>query len=55
MKSGDVYQGEFVESDMTGVGVMISADGSKYRGEFQAGKFNGCVLHTHSIEAGAPL
>ena len=46
LKSGDVYQGQFVESDMTGVGVMISADGSKYRGEFRSGKFNGygCVL-----------
>mmetsp|Transcript_63446 Transcript_63446/g.88201 ORF Transcript_63446/g.88201 Transcript_63446/m.88201 type:complete len:151 (+) Transcript_63446:79-531(+) len=41
LKSGDVYQGQFVASDMTGYGVMISADGSKYTGEFKAGKFEG--------------
>lgn len=63
LKSGDVYQGQFVSSDMTGFGVMISADGSKYTGEFKGGKFEGLGMFeskdgtkfTGQFEGSAPV
>ena len=37
LASGNVYEGQFIDDEMTGVGVYTWKDGSKYTGEFVKG------------------
>ena len=34
-KSGDIYEGEYLNDKKEGMGIYISADGYKYEGEFK--------------------
>lgn len=41
LKSGDRYEGDFLNDYRDGKGVQVSKDGSRYEGEFKQGKFHG--------------